>query len=560
LLRICCGPTFEASQRVCCREDRVKALLVWPRFPTSYWGQEYVLPIIRKGAVLPPLGLITAAALLPSHWQLRVVDLNLEPLEDGDLAWADVVMLSAMRVQRESFREVVARARALGKRVVAGGPYVTTDPDGVEGVDHMVLGEAEEVLPELARRLEAGEPAPARQSAPQRPDVTRTPLPRFDLLKVNRYDCMSVQFSRGCPFACEFCDIIEIFGRVPRTKTPEQFLAELEALRATGFRGPVFVVDDNFIGNKVAARKMLGHLAGWNREHQQPFVFFTEASVNLADDDRLIEGLVAAGFSAIFVGIETPSREALLETQKRQNTHLDLELAVEKLVRSGLEVMAGFIVGFDADDETIFERQYQFIARSPISMAMIGILTALPGTQLWRRLAAEGRLHGDSEGDAAYRPNFATRLPEPVLLEGYRRLLARVYEPRAYFARALRTLSLQRHSRQPPFRRSLGYSVGALLRSVWRQGLRGSYRAAYWRFLAQAAWTAPGHFAEAVALAIHGEHMIRYTFEDVLPRLTVPAPAHRLAPLAERLVPLRRAPFTPRSDTSPAPRRGASQR
>jgi radical SAM superfamily enzyme YgiQ (UPF0313 family) len=498
------------------------------------------LPIIGKAAVLPPLGLITAAALLPRHWELRLVDLNIERLEDEDIAWADVVMLSAMRVQRDSFREVVGRAREMGKRVVAGGPYVTTDPDGVEGVDHLVLGEAEDVLPELASRLERGEPAPARLAAPERPDVTKTPPPRFDLLRADRYDCMSVQFSRGCPFACEFCDIIEIFGRVPRTKTPEQFLAELEVVRATGFRGPMFVVDDNFIGNKVAARKMLARLAGWNRDHHQPFVYFTEASVNLADDDRLIDGLLAAAFSAVFVGIETPSREALLETKKRQNTHLDLEQAVEKLVRSGLQVMAGFIVGFDADDETIFERQYQFISRSPISMAMIGILTALPGTQLWRRLASEGRLHGDSEGDAAYRPNFATRLPEALLIEGYRRLLTRVYEPRAYFDRALRTLSLQRHLRQPPQRRSLRYSVGALVRSLWRQGIRGRYRTAYWHFLARAALTAPRHFAGAVALAIHGEHMIRYTFEEVLPRLADPVPARPLAPVAERLVPLRR--------------------
>jgi radical SAM superfamily enzyme YgiQ (UPF0313 family) len=518
----------------------VRALLVWPQFPKSYWGQEYALPLIGKAAVLPPLGLITAAALLPRHWELRLVDLNIERLDDEDILWADVVMLSAMRIQRHSFVEVVGRARALGKRVVAGGPYVTTAPDDTPGIDHLVIGEAESVLPELAGRLERGEQAPARLTAGERPDVTKTPMPRFDLLHVDRYDCMSVQFSRGCPFACEFCDIIEIFGRVPRTKTPEQFLGELDAVRAIGFRGPVFVVDDNFIGNKVAARKMLARLADWNREHRQPFNFFTEASVNLADDDRLIAGLLAAGFSAVFVGIETPSREALLETNKRQNTHLDLELAVEKLVRSGLEVMAGFIVGFDSDDETIFERQLQFISRSPISMAMIGILTALPGTQLWRRLVAEGRLYGESEGDAAHRPNFATRLPEAVLVDGYRRLLAEVYQPRAYFDRALRALSLQRHLSPPQHRRSFRYSVGALSRSLWRQGVRGAYRGAYWRFLARALLTAPRHFARAVALAIHGEHMLRYTTEEVLPRLAEPAPLPRPAPPAEPLVPLRR--------------------
>jgi radical SAM superfamily enzyme YgiQ (UPF0313 family) len=534
-----------AQPRFFREETGVKALLVWPRFPRSYWGQEYVLPIIGKAAVLPPLGLITVAALLPRHWQLRLVDLNIETLEDRDLAWADVVMVSAMRIQRDSFREVVGRARALGKRVVAGGPYVTTDPGDAPEIDHLVIGEAEDVLPELARRLESGEEAPARLSANQRPDVTRTPIARFDLLQVERYDCVGVQFSRGCPFACEFCDIIEIFGRVPRTKKPEQFLAELDAVRATGFRGPVFVVDDNLIGNKVAARKMLASLAVWSRRREFPFDFFTEASVNLADDDSLIAGLVAAGFSSVFVGIETPSREALLETNKRQNTHLDLEEAVQKLVKSGLEVMAGFIVGFDADDETIFERQHEFISRSPISMAMVGILTALPDTQLWRRLSAEGRLYGDSEGDAAYRPNFATRLPEATLVEGYGRLLARLYEPDAYFERASRSLWLQRHCRPPRFRRSLRYSAAALVRSLWRQGVRARYRGAYWRFLARAALTVPRRFPAAVALAIHGEHMIRYTFEDVLPRIAEPAPHERVP---RSLVRLRR-PAVPSPDT-----------
>jgi radical SAM superfamily enzyme YgiQ (UPF0313 family) len=449
-------------------------------------------------------------------------------------------MLSAMRVQEASFRDVVQRARAMDKIVVAGGPYVTTAPRDVDGIDHLVIGEAEELLPELARRLEMGERAPARLAAAERPDVTRTPIPRFDLLQVDRYDCMSVQFSRGCPFACEFCDIIEIFGRVPRTKTPEGFLAELEALQATGFRGPVFVVDDNFIGNKVAARKMLTRLAAWNRAHDDPFDFFTEASVNLADDDKLIAGLQAAGFSSVFLGIETPSREALLETNKRQNTHLDLSLAVEKLVSSGIDVMAGFIVGFDADDETIFDRQHEFISRSPISMAMIGILTALPGTQLWRRLAAEGRLSGDSEGDASYRPNFVTHMPEATLVEGYRRLLTRLYEPSAYFARALRALSLKRHLPARRQHRSLGYSLRAVGQSLWRQGVRGAYRGAYWQFLLRAAVTSPRHLGEAIALAIHGEHMIRYTFEDILPRVAeaeavVPAP-----PLAEPLFAIRR--------------------
>jgi radical SAM superfamily enzyme YgiQ (UPF0313 family) len=517
----------------------VKALLVWPRFPRSYWGQEYTLEIIGKGAVLPPLGLLTVAALLPRSWDLRLVDLNVGELEESDLAWADLVMVSGMRIQRASFHEVVGRARAAGKRVVAGGPYVSTSPEEVLEVDHVVIGEAEDVLPELARALEAGAAVPRRWQASGRPDVSRTPIPRYDLLRIERYDGMSVQFSRGCPFNCEFCDIIEIFGRVPRTKAPDQLVAELDAIRATKFRGPVFLVDDNFIGNKVAAKRMLKRLATWSEAHAFPFDFFTEASVNLADDDVLIRGLVAAGFSAVFLGIETPSREALLETQKRQNTHLDLAAAVEKLVRAGLEVMAGFIVGFDADDETIFDRQLEFISRSPISMAMVGVLTALPSTQLWRRLAAEGRLLHEGEGDAAYHPNFVTRMPAATLVSGYAKLLAALYEPRSYFRRALRTLELQRDLPSGRYRRPLRFSVAAVARSLWRQGLRSPYRRAYWSFLVRALRTAPRQVARAMALAIHAEHFIRYTFEDVLPRLSEPAPLRAPFP-AEPLVRIRR--------------------
>ncbi|HZO14218.1 MAG TPA: cobalamin-dependent protein, partial [Polyangiaceae bacterium] len=393
----------------------MRALLVYPLFPRTYWGQEYTHALTGRRAVLPPLGLLTAAALLPAEWELRLVDMNVEPLTDEALSWADVVMLSAMQIQSKSFHEVVARAHALGKQVVAGGPYVTTDPDGAPDVDYLVLGEAEETLPGFAHAFEAGR-APARVEAGAFPDVTATPIPRFDLVRMEHYNAVGVQYSRGCPFNCEFCDIIEIFGRVPRTKTPEQLLRELDRVHATGFRGAVFVVDDNFIGNKGAARRMLGPLTAWSRAHGYPFDFFTEASVNLAAEDALVDALVEAGFSAVFLGIETPSHEALIETQKRQNVCLDLSMAVDKLTRRGLTVMAGFIVGFDSDGEGIFDVQRDFLARSPIPMALIGILTALPSTQLWRRLAREGRLYSQGVGDTAYRPNFVTKLPERTLV------------------------------------------------------------------------------------------------------------------------------------------------
>jgi radical SAM superfamily enzyme YgiQ (UPF0313 family) len=495
----------------------MKALLVYPLFPRTYWGQEYTHRITGCSAVLPPLGLLTVAALLPRHWELRLVDMNVEPLTDRDLDWSDLVLISAMRIQGESFHDVVGRAHVRGKKVVAGGPYVTTDPDSAPDVDYLVLGEAEETLPALAAALEAGT-APRRTESPQRPDVTKTPIPRFDLARMDRYTTAGVQFSRGCPFNCEFCDIIEIFGRVPRTKPPDQLCAELDALLATGFRGAVFVVDDNFIGNKLAARRMLERLGAWSRAHRFPFDFFTEASVNLAADDVLIDGLVSAGFSAVFLGIETPSREALLETQKRQNIHADLLSAVEKLTRRGLNVMAGFIVGFDADDESIFDLQREFIAASPIPMAMIGLLTALPGTQLSRRLQREGRLHLEAVGDTAYRPNFATRLPEEKLVSGYVGLLRTLYAPRAYFDRAFRLLELKRHAPRGAYRRPARFAWPALARSFWFQGIRSRYRGEYWRFLGRAVRHFPGSLDEAITLAVVGEHMIRYTEEDILPR------------------------------------------
>ncbi len=502
----------------------MRALLVYPEFPMSYWGQQRALPLTGKRAVVPPLGLLTVASLLPKHWALRLVDMNVGPLDEEALAWADVVMVSAMRVQRESFHAVVRRAHALGKRVVAGGPYVTTDPDAGADADHLVLGEAEEILPELARQLERGL-APTRVSAlERRPDVTQSPVPRFDLLEVDRYASVGVQFSRGCPFQCEFCDIIEIFGRKPRTKSPAQLVAELDAVRATGFRGAVFLVDDNFIGNARAAKALLPEIASWNRAHQHPFDYFTEASVNLAADDQLIDLLVAAGFSSVFLGIETPSKEALLETQKRQNLRLELDEAVDKLVGRGLEVMAGFIVGFDADKEDVFERQWAFISRSPIAMAMVGMLFALPGTQLWRRLEKEGRLHGHCDGDNVYRPNFETRLPADLLVLGYRELLLRLYAPRAYFERSLRSLALRASLPRAAYRRPLGFGLLCLARSLWRQGVVGRYRAEYWRFLFKALQVAPRRFSDAVTLAIVGEHMIRYTAEDVVPRLEAATP------------------------------------
>ena len=366
-------------------------LLVYPEFPDTYWSFRHALSFERKRSAFPPLGLLTISAMLPAHWNRRLVDMNIRDLSVRDVEWADGVFCSAMLVQRDSLQRVIALSKSRGKRVVVGGPYVSTATETLPGVDHIFIGEAEETLPEFVRDLERGN-ARRVYNATDRPALSATPVPHFELASLKHYSSMSVQYSRGCPFQCEFCDIIEIYGRIPRTKSNQQMLDELDTLRRTGWRGPVFIVDDNFIGNKRNVKNLLPELADWSERHGRPFSFFTEASVNLADDDELLQLMRRAGFYRVFLGIETPVKESLKEAQKGQNIRSDLLQSVRKVQSYGMEVMAGFIIGFDNDPEDIFERQMNFIRESAIPLAMVGLLTALPQTQLWRRLEREGRL------------------------------------------------------------------------------------------------------------------------------------------------------------------------
>ena len=376
----------------------MKALLVYPYFPDTYWSFRHALKFEGKRSAFPPLGLLTVSSMLPASWERRLVDLNVTRLKNADIEWADIVLCTAMIVQKDSLEEVVRRCKARGKRVVVGGPYVSTSAEHLPAADHIFVGEAEATLPEFVRDLENGSARRIYQ-APERPALSATPVPDFRLADVKRYSAMSVQYSRGCPFNCEFCDIIEIYGRVPRTKSNQQMLLELDALRATGWRGTVFIVDDNFIGNKRNVKRLLPDLAAWQERNGRPFDFLTEASVNLADDEGLLELMRRANFRRVFLGIETPVVESLKETQKTQNTRGDMLDSVKKIQGYGMEVMAGFIVGFDNDPEDIFERQINFIRESAIPLAMVGLLTALPDTQLWRRLKREGRLIAESSGE-----------------------------------------------------------------------------------------------------------------------------------------------------------------
>ncbi len=502
---------------------KTDALLVHAEFPVTYWGMQYGLPLAGKAASLPPLGLITLAAMLPDDWRLTLVDLNVEPLTDAHLAAADVALIGGMHVQAESMNDVVRRAHAVGVPAVVGGPAPSTSPDSFPAADVVFGGEAEGRVDDLRAavdRARARLPGSAQEvlTAPQaRPTLDLVPVPRFDLLRLERYASMAVQYSRGCPFTCEFCDIIEIFGRVPRVKEADGLLADLQGLLDAGWSGPVFVVDDNFIGNRKAASRMLPHLVAWQRRNGYPFNMTTEASLNLAQDSALVEAMVRAGFASVFLGIESPSAEALRDAHKMQNLRGDLSEAVALLSRAGLEVMGGFIVGFDSDSPEIFDLQRAFIADSPIPMAMVGLLTALPGTALWRRLEAEGRLRANASGDQFGRPNFEPSMDEETLLRGYSDLLAELYTADAWYDRCENYLDLSGPS---PGRRPASWSdVPTVARTLWQVGVVSPRRRRFWRLVARSVAKSPQRFAWAIAKAIIGEHMIEYTSREVRPRM-----------------------------------------
>jgi len=489
----------------------MKTLLVYPEFPDTYWSFRHALSFEGKRSAYPPLGLLTVSAMLPDAWERRLVDMNIQPLKPSDVKWADVVFASAMLVQKDSLRRVVELCKVAGKRVVIGGPYVTTSAEHLPEADHIFLGEAETTLPEFVRDLERGVPKRIYQAA-ERPALSAAPVPDFHLADLRRYSAMPVQYSRGCPFQCEFCDIIEIYGRVPRTKSNEQVLAELDALFRIGWRGTGFVVDDNFIGNKRNVKRLLPVLADWSERHGRPFSFITEASVNLAEDDELLDGMRRAHFRRVFLGIETPVEASLKEAQKGQNMRRNLLDSVRKIQSYGMEVMAGFIVGFDNDPDDIFERQIEFIRESAIPLAMVGLLTALPDTQLWRRLDREGRLLLESTGNNTDGSlNFVPKMDAARLVEGYKSIMRAIYSPGEYYQRALDCLERVVAGAPESQGNRFASDVMALFRIVLALGVRDHARGEFWRYLRRALTRHREKFAEAMRLAAVGYHFRKLT-------------------------------------------------
>lgn len=485
----------------------MKILLVSPQTPDTFWSFKHVLKFVAKKSSFPPLGLLTVAAMLPPEWELRLVDLNVERLNEDDLCWADFVMVSAMIVHKESVKQIVARCQAAGKSIIAGGPLFTTGYEAFPEIQHFVLGEAEEILPQVINDLRHDR-LQHIYKANGWPSLTQTPIPRWDLIKLQNYVTMSVQFSRGCPFDCEFCDIIVMNGRVPRTKTPLQLVAELEALRLRGWKNMVFIVDDNFIGDKRRTRELLHEIIAWRTRTETTMGFLTEASVNLADDAELCALMVEAGFNKVFVGIETPSAESIEECHKVQNRR-DLVEAVHTLQQRGLEVMGGFIVGFDSDKSDIFKRQFDFIQSSGVVTAMVGLLTALPQTRLYKRLKTEGRLETETTGnntDSAL--NFKPKLNREFLQSGYRDLMKKLYEPKVYYQR-VRTF-LENHKRTTaPRSRLSGADFMAFVKSFWLLGIWYRGRVAYWKFFWGTLIRRPYQFRRAIEFAILGYHFRR---------------------------------------------------
>ncbi len=490
----------------------LKILLVYPLYPDTFWSFKHALKLVSIKAAFPPLGALTVASMLPQEWEKRLVDMNVNTLTDNDIKWADYVFISAMVVQKDSAKEVIRRCNKLGVKIVAGGPLFTTESEHFSGVDHFILNEAELTLPPFLADLQAGR-ARRTYATELHPDITQTPVPMWSLISRNmkKYSSMNLQYSRGCPFNCEFCDITFLDGRVPRTKSKEQVLAEMNSLYESGWRGDLFFVDDNFIGNKKKLKEeTLPAIIEWMENRKHPFTMLTEVSVNLADDEELMALMNKAGFNKVFVGIETPNEASLSECDKNQNISRDLIATVKTLQNRGFEVMAGFIVGFDQDPPSIFKTQISFIQKSGIVTAMVGLLNAPRGTRLHQRLKKENRLVSDSTGDNTdFSLNFVPRMKKETLIKGYKEILNTIYKPNNYYARVQILLKEYKPKAKSWNLHSIRWNIQGLINSMWFMGFREPGRRHYWGLMASTLFRRPKSLPLFITLSIYGYHFRR---------------------------------------------------
>jgi radical SAM superfamily enzyme YgiQ (UPF0313 family) len=484
-------------------------LLIYPEFPDTFWSFKHALRFVQRRASSQPLGLITVAAMLPGEWNKRLIDLNVRHLEEPDLDWADLVFIGGMIVQRASAIEVIRRCKQKGLKIVAGGPLFTMEYEAFPEIDHFILNEAEITLPPFLADLMAGTPKHIYQTK-EYADITQTPIPQWGLVEREHYDSMSIQFSRGCPYSCDFCNITSLLGHRPRTKTAAQIISELDALYALGWRRNIFFVDDNFIGNKrVLKEEVLPALIQW-RKGKKGCSFITEASINLSDDPELMDMMVRAGFNSVFVGIETPDEGSLTECHKNQNKRRDLIDSVKRLQREGLQVMGGFIVGFDSDTPSIFQRQLEFIQKSGIVTAMVGLLQAPPGTPLYDRMEKEGRLVTDMSGDNADgTSNIVPKMDQSILHNGYKRLMDELYSPGLFYERVKNFLKEYNPPKSPV---TIEISeIIAFFRSVYRLGIKGVERVQYWKLFFWTLFRCPEKFPLAITFSIYRFHFSKVT-------------------------------------------------
>lgn len=493
----------------------MKILLVYPQYPDTFWSFKHALKIVAKKASFPPLGLLTVAAMLPGEWEKKLVDMNVASLTDEDIKRADYVFISAMAVQRGSVEAVIARCRKLGTKLVAGGPLFTTEHHEFDGVDHFVLNEAEITLPPFLEDFGRG-CARHIYTSSERPDITKTPIPLWSLIDMKKYSSMSIQCSRGCPFNCEFCDIIVLNGHKPRTKGKAQMLAELDALYSSGWRGGVFIVDDNFIGNKRKLKaEILPAIIEWAKGKKYPFALSTEASINLADDEELMRLMVEAGFNTAFIGIETPNEEGLAECNKLPNKNRDLVASVKRIQNHGLEVQGGFIVGFDSDPLSIFKSQINFIQNSGIVTAMVGLLNAPRGTRLYQRLKRENRLLKGFSGDNTdCSLNFVPKMNYETLINGYKHILDTIYSPKQFYERV--KIFLNEYKPRGKRKSKLEfYHIRAFIKSMWLLGVREKGRRYYWKLFVSTLLRRPRSFPISMSLAVYGYHFRKVVEEYI---------------------------------------------